>query len=200
MSYFLTRRVAKAEELIDDLKVSVSNTNAVVSVINGSITNLVASNQTIQSNINSLVSANQFIQSQISTIQGNIISINTAIAVSQTHDTLSSSTMANANIWTTLPFFSNISFGTYLFIVSGHIEHSSSSSATLQVRFANITNSFSLTAYNYIDTLIVGQPRNGISLSQIVSIHGTISVGAQVYHNSSSVVFCNVQVSYMRIK
>jgi hypothetical protein len=200
MSYFLTRRVAKAEELIDDLKVSVSNTNAVVSVINGSITNLVSSNQTILSNINSLVSANQVIQSHISTIQGNIISINTAIAVAQTHDTVSSSTTANANVWTTLPFFSNISSGTYLFIVSGQIEHSSSSPATLEVRFANITDSFSLTAYNYIDTLVVGQPRNGLTLSQIVSIYGTVSVGTQVYHNSSSAIVCNVIVSYMRIK
>jgi len=40
MSYFLTRRVAKTEDEIDNLKASVSTTNAAVSIINGNINNI----------------------------------------------------------------------------------------------------------------------------------------------------------------
>ena len=69
MSYFLTRRVAKAEDGIDDLKLSINYTNATVSVINGNI-------GTLQGNITSLNTTATSLQGSISNLNSTISSIN----------------------------------------------------------------------------------------------------------------------------
>ena len=69
MSYFLTRRVAQAENGLDDVKSSINTTNAVVSVINGNITSLNAGAALLTNKINAT-------DGNVSAINGNITSLN----------------------------------------------------------------------------------------------------------------------------
>lgn len=72
MSYFLTRRVAKAEDGLDDLKLSVNTTNAIVSVINGNIATINTDVGTLKGNITSLNTATNSLQGSITTINSTL--------------------------------------------------------------------------------------------------------------------------------
>jgi hypothetical protein len=155
MSYFLTRRVAKTEDEIDNLKASVSTTNAAVSIISGNINNLNIRTGNIQSNVFYLqgnviqlqtstqnFSSNiQSLSSSINALNGNLVSINNAIRTLQLHNITSGGVNATANNWSSVSFFSNLIAGTYLFMVYGHINYTIASTATFQVRIANSTGS-----------------------------------------------------------
>ena len=69
MSYFLSRRVTKTEDGLDDVKSSINTTNAVVSVINGNITSLNAGAALLTNKINAT-------DGNVSAINGNITSLN----------------------------------------------------------------------------------------------------------------------------
>lgn len=214
MSYFLTRRVAKTEDEIDNLKASVSTTNAAVSIINGNINNLNIITGNIQSNVFLLqgnvsqlqtstqnFSGNiQSLSSSINTLNGNMISINNAINVLQSHNLVSGGVNATANNWSSISYFTNLAAGTYLFMVYGHIDYAIAFTATYQVRLANISNGTSFTTHNLWGTLTAGQSRQPVSISQVLTFTGTISVGPQVYHDGNGTVLFYLNTSYTRIK
>ena len=214
MSYFLTRRVAKTEDEIDNLKASVSTTNAAVSIISGNINNLNTITGNIQSNVFLLqgnviqlqtstqnFSSNiQSLSSSMNTLNGNIISISNAVGILQLHNITSGGVNATANNWSSVSFFSNLTAGTYLFMVYGHIDYAIASTATFQVRIANISAGTSFTTHNLWGTLTAGQSRQPVSLSQVVEFTGTISAGPQVYHDGNGTVLFYLNTSYTRIK
>ena len=207
MSYFLTRRVAKTEDEIDTLKASVGTTNAAVSIISGNINNLNTITGNIQSNVFLLQTSTQTfsgniqsLSSSINTLNGNIVSINSAIGALQSHNLVSGGVNATANNWSSVSFFSNLTAGTYLFMVYGHIDYAIASTATFQVRIANISAGTSFTTHNLWGTLTAGQSRQPVSLSQVVEFTGTISAGPQVYHDGNGTVLFYLNTSYTRIK
>lgn len=107
---------------------------------------------------------------------------------------------ATANNWSSVSFFSNLTAGTYLFMVYGHIDYAIASTATFQVRIANISAGTSFTTHNFWGTLTAGQSRQPVSLSQVVEFTGTISAGPQVYHDGNGTVLFYLNTSYTRIK
>ena len=86
MSYFLTRRVAKTEDGIDDLKLSINTTNALVSVINGNITSLNASVGSLQGSVAST-------NANVVVVRGNITSLTASVGLLQGNITAINSTM-----------------------------------------------------------------------------------------------------------
>ena len=117
-----------------------------------------------------------------------------------------STTASGVNIsgsapWSSVAFFNNMPAGTYFLSYFGHCDYSVGSSGILQGRLANITTNTNLLTYEWIDTLYSTGTKCSISLSGLVTIGSTASIGLQVYSPiPPGTILIYVNASLMRIK
>jgi len=119
---------------------------------------------------------------------------------------LLSTTASGVNIsgaapWSSVAFFNNQPPGTYFLSYFGHCDYSVGSTGILQGRLANISTNTNLLTYEWIDTLYSSGTKCSISLSGLVTIASTASIGLQVYSPiPPGTILIYVNASLMRIK